>query len=325
MEEVVIADIGGTHARFALARVENGCVCSVDVPHIVNVADHDTLASAWQHFRQHVGRALPRKVALAVACPVQGDVLVMANNPWIIVRRELPEQLDIDDFLLLNDFEAVAHAVAHLDTKHHPYLCGPDRPLPTEGTILTIGPGTGLGMAIIIRNGEELMIRGAEGGHVGFSPSNDFEDRLMLRLRAIHGRVSAERVISGPGIIPISAQLAEDGGETARTLSDKEIWTLALGGHDRIALQAMTRFCQTLGSFAGDMALAHGANGIVIAGGLGKRLMDILPTSDFASRFVAKGRFETLMRNIPVRMVEHPEPGLFGAAFALARYIQRGK
>ncbi|NHN89685.1 glucokinase [Acetobacter conturbans] len=326
MEEVVVADIGGTHARFAIATVENGHVISVAPPHIVNVAAHDTLASAWNNFREHLGRpSLPKHAALAVACPVHDDVLVMANNPWTIVRAELPAQLGVEDTLLLNDFEAVAYAVAHLDINHQPYLSGPDRPLPEEGTILTIGPGTGLGTAIIIRRQNETWVSGAEGGHIGFSPCDEFEDRLMARLRTLHGRVSAERVICGPGIIPICAQLAEDCGEANRILSDKQLWTLALEGHDRIATQGMARFCQALGSFAGDMALAHGATGIVIAGGLGKRLMDILPASDFGHRFVAKGRFETVMRKIPVRMIQHPEPGLFGAACALAMNLKARK
>lgn len=318
MEEIVVADIGGTHARFSIATVDQGRVRSLDKPLILDVVDHDTLESAWAHFRQVSGRTLPRRAALAVAAPVQGEVLTMANNPWIIVRADLPRQLSVDNPLLLNDFEAVAHAVAHLDHDSQPYLCGPDRPLPSEGTILTIGPGTGLGTASIIRNRGETLVRGAEGGHIGFSPSDDFEDRLLNRLRALHGRVSAERLISGPAIIPICDLIAEDRGEMSRKLNDRQLWTMALEGHDQIATQGMTRFCQLLGSFAGDMALAHGATGVVIAGGLGKRLMEILPHSDFFPRFIAKGRFESLMRKIPVRMIHYPEPGLFGAASALA-------
>ncbi|GBQ21228.1 glucokinase [Acetobacter estunensis NRIC 0472] len=319
MQEIIAADIGGTHARFTLARVGNGCVHQLDTPFTVAVADHETLQDAWTAFARHIGKPLPHRASIALACPARGEVLIMANNPWSLVRAELPGQLDIDPPLLLNDFEAVAHAVAGLDTDHLPPLCGPDRPLPMVGTILVIGPGTGLGTAAIVRqeNGPTLIC-GAEGGHIGFAPCDTFEDRLLERLRAVHGRVSAERVISGPGIIPICAQISDDMGETPRSLSDKQIWTMALEGHDRIAVHGMERFCQALGSFAGDMALAHGATGLVVAGGLGKRLTSILPTSDFGARFVAKGRFESMMRRIPVRMIDHPEPGLFGAASALA-------
>lgn len=318
MEEIVVADIGGTHARFSIATVSQGRVSSLDAPMILNVADHDTLESAWSHFRQNLGKPLPRRAALAVAAPVQSEILTMANNPWVIVRADLADQLAVDNPLLLNDFEAVAHAVAHLDHDHQPYLCGPDHPLPENGTILTIGPGTGLGTASIIRHGGETLVRGAEGGHIGFSPCDDFEDRLLDRLRAIYGLVSAERVISGPAIIHICGLVADDMGEVNRNLDDKQLWTLALEGHDQVAMQGMVRFCRLLGSFAGDMALAHGATGIVIAGGLGKRLMNVLPRSDFFHRFIEKGRFETLMRKIPVRMIHYPEPGLFGAASALA-------
>jgi glucokinase len=327
-QEVVVADIGGTHARFTTATLADGRVAAVEKPLILDVAGYDTLADAWNEFRRVLSRPpnrpLPRHAALAVACPVNGDVLTMANNPWTIVRSELPGQLGVEAPLLLNDFEAVAYATAHLTPDSLPHLCGPDRPLPDEGVTLTIGPGTGLGTAVITRYAGDVVIRGAEGGHIGFSPATDFEDRLMGRLRARHGRVSAERVISGPAIVPICAQISEDLGETNRELGDKQLWTLALEGHDRIAEQAMARFCQMLGAFAGDMALAHNAKAVVIAGGLGKRLMTVLPDSDFEHRFVAKGRFEAAMRRIPVRMIHHPEPGLFGAACALLRHCADG-
>ncbi len=319
--DIVTADIGGTHARFAIARVENGTVTSLEDPFILRVADHDTLQDAWHAFGRQAGRPLPTHVAIALACPIQSEVLIMANNPWIVVPADLPRDLNIEPPLFLNDFEAVAHAIASLDITCLPHLCGPDRPLPADGTIVAIGPGTGLGTASIIRRGSQTLVCGAEGGHTGFSPFNDFEDRLLHRLRSVHGRVSAERIISGPGIIPLCAQLAQDTGEAWRDLGDKQLWTLALEGHDRLTREAMSLFCQALGGFAGDMALAHCATGVVVAGGLGKRLMDILPTSGFADRFIAKGRFEEMMRKIPVRMIHYPEPGLFGAASALARKL----
>ncbi|NHO33611.1 glucokinase [Acetobacter fallax] len=322
--EVIAADIGGTHARFAIAGIENGQVVSLGDPCTLRVADYDTLKEAWRAFGQRIGRSLPGQAAIALACPIQGDVLTMANNPWTVVPADLPRDLDIDPPLLLNDFEAVAHAIASLHSSCLPHLCGPDRPLPKNGTIVAIGPGTGLGTASIIRRDGRTLVCGAEGGHMGFSPFNDFEDRLLDRLRTVHGRVSAERIISGPGIIPLCAQLSEENGEAWRDLDDKQLWTLALEGHDRVTREGMARFCQALGGFAGDMALAHCATAVVVAGGLGKRLMDVLPTSDFGERFIAKGRFECMMRKIPVRMIRYPEPGLFGAASALAQQPATG-
>ncbi|GBQ95950.1 glucokinase [Acetobacter nitrogenifigens DSM 23921 = NBRC 105050] len=321
MSEIVTADIGGTNARFAVATIADGAVLELSEPVTLPVRDHDSLGSAWRAFQERHGRPLPKQAALALACPVQGEVLTMANSPWIITRATLPDELGVEEPLLVNDFEAVAHAVASLDASCLPHLSGPDRPLPSEGTIVAIGPGTGLGTASIIRRDGRVLVCGAEGGHIGFAPFDAFEDRLLDKLRAVHGRVSAERVISGPGIIPICASLAEERGDSLHGLDDRQIWTLALEGHDRLAVEGMTRFCRALGAFAGDMALAHCASGVVIAGGLGKRLMNVLPSSDFAERFVAKGRFETMLRRIPVRMIRYPEPGLFGAASALARRL----
>ncbi|GBR02411.1 glucokinase [Acetobacter oeni] len=320
-QDIVTADIGGTNARFAIARIGNGKVLSLGEPHTLPVADYDSLADAWHHFEKIAGCPLPNHAAMALACPVQGDVLTMANNPWTVIPADLPRELNISPPLLLNDFEAVAHAVAAVDHSHLPLLCGPDRPLPEEGTIVAIGPGTGLGTASIIRRDGRTLVSGSEAGHMGFSPFDDFEDRLLDRLRSVHGRVSAERIISGPGFIPLCTQLAEDTGDSWRDLNDKQLWTLALEGHDKLTRDGMARFCLALGSFAGDIALAHCATGVVVAGGLGKRLMEVLPASGFAKRFIAKGRFEDMMRRIPVRMIRYPEPGLFGAASALALHL----
>lgn len=321
MTDVIAADIGGTHARFAIASVDNGTVTQMGAPFTVAVAAYDCLEEAWQAFGRHVGRELPRQAAIALACPIQGEVLTMANNPWVVIPANVPDELGIEPPLFLNDFEAVAHAVASIGPDSMPHLCGPDRPLPESGTIVAIGPGTGLGTASIIRHNGQVLVRGAEAGHIGFSPFDSFEDELLVRLRTVHGRVSAERVVSGPGIVAICAALSDLHGEERRDLDDKQLWTLALEGHDRLAREGMHRFCQALGSFAGDMALAYCATGVVVAGGLGRRLMGVLPGSDFCQRFVAKGRFETMLRRMPVRMIHHPEPGLFGAACALARHL----
>jgi glucokinase len=131
--------------------------------------------------------------------------------------------------------------------------------------------------------------------------------------------VSAERIVSGPGLPDIYATLAAIEGRAVHAMDDKTLWTLALEGSDSLATAAVDRFCMTLGSVAGDIALAQGGGAVVIAGGLGLRIKDILVQSGFADRFRAKGRFETLMAALPVKLITHPQPGLFGAAAAFAR------
>jgi glucokinase len=141
---------------------------------------------------------------------------------------------------------------------------------------------------------------------------------MLRRLRARFGRVSAERVVSGPGLLAIYEALVEAENRAVTATEDRAVWDMALAGVDPLAAAALERFCLCLGSVAGDLALAHGAGAVVLAGGLAPRIAGHLPRSGFATRFAAKGRFEARMRDIPVRLLTHPQPGLFGAAAALA-------
>jgi glucokinase len=135
--------------------------------------------------------------------------------------------------------------------------------------------------------------------------------------------VSTERIVAGPAILALYEALAEVEGRAVQRLDDRAIWAAALEGSDSLALAALDRFCLSLGAVAGDLALAHGAKGVVIAGGLGLRLKDHLTRSGFAERFAAKGRFRTMLEAIPVKLITHPQPGLFGAAAAFAQTLAR--
>ena len=152
-----------------------------------------------------------------------------------------------------------------------------------------------------------------------YAALDGIEDAILKRLRKTFTRVSAERIVSGPGIVAIYETLAEMEGRAHLHKDDKAIWTEALEGTDSIALAALDRFCLALGAVAGDLALAHGAKGVVIAGGLGLRIKDKLLRSGFDQRFVAKGRFQSMMAKLPVKLITHPQPGLFGAAAAFAQ------
>lgn len=311
MIELVAADIGGTHARFALARIAGGQV-TLDEPAVLRCADHASLAAAWATFGHRIGRPLPRTAAIAVACPVNGDTLKMTNNPWVIHRPTLNADLGIDAHVLINDFEAVAHAVGACPPGEFRHLCGPDGPLPATGVISVVGPGTGLGVAMLLP--ETGMVLASEGSHGDFAPVDAVDDAILAHFRRRFGRVSTERVVSGPGLADIHAAL---GGAPAA--DDAALWQRALAGDDAQARAALDRFAMALGSFAGNMALAHGAGAVVIGGGLGARLADHLPASGFATRFAAKGRYEALLRTMPVKIICHAQPGLLGAATALVR------
>jgi glucokinase len=317
--QVVTVDIGGTHARFAIAEVADGKVVSLGDVVTQKTAEHASLQTAWQDFERQHGQPLPKAAALSVASPVGGEVIKLTNNPWIIRPALIPERLGADTYVIVNDFGAIAHAVAQLSDEDFLHICGPERPLAREGVTSICGPGTGLGVAGVLHAGGTYHVLSTEGGHVDFAPLDAFEDAMLTRLRKTFTRVSAERVCAGPAITAIYETLAEIEGKPVLHIDDKAIWTMAFEGSDSLAIAALDRFVLGLGAFAGDLALTHGAKDVVIAGGLGLRLKDHFARSGFSERFTAKGRFQQLMANIPVKLITHPQPGLYGAAAAFAQ------
>ena len=316
--EIVVADVGGTHARFALAEVDGGRVHTLGEPVTLKSYEHASFQLAWEAFAAEIGRPLPAAASIAIAGPTQGEVLRMANNPWIIRPALIPEKLGAARYTIVNDFAAIAHAVAKLGPEYLRHVCGPNRSLPETGAITVLGPGTGLGVALLHRAGGRATVIEAEGGHIDFAPLDAIEDRILEHLRARYRRVSVERIVSGPGLANIYEVLGAIENQPVQTGDDKALWTAALEGTDHLAAAAFDRFCLSLGAIAGDLALVHGSFGVAIAGGVGLRVAEHLPSSGFAARFVAKGRFETRMADIPVKLVTHPQPGLYGAAAAFA-------
>lgn len=315
MTEIVAVDIGGTHTRFAIAELTGGEI-ALQPEITLKTGDYADLQGAWEAFAGTLGRPAPRAAAICAAGPMRGDEIKLTNNPWVI----RPAALKLDQVTLINDFAAVAHAVVNVGPTHLRHICGPDTALPVEGTIAVVGPGTGLGVGQVLRLGaERYHVIPSEGGHVSFAPIDALEDDILAQLRKQYPRVSAEQVASGPGLAHIYNALANADGRTAPPIEDKALWTLALSGDDALAAAALERFCMILGAIAGDVALTMGARGVVIAGGLGLRLAEMLPRTGFAERFTAKGRFEALMRSLPVKLITHKQPGLFGAAAAYAQ------
>ena len=319
MRQIAVADVGGTHARFALAEIGNGRVVSVGEPVKLRTSEHGSFQLAWQEFGRRKGIDLPTELAIAFAGPVGGDVLKLTNNPWVIRPYLMKERLGVDRFTIVNDFGAVAHAVANLPDEEFWRICGPNVPLPDEGVISIVGPGTGLGVAALLRKNGGYDVIETEGGHVDFAPLDKLEDRILTHLRRNFRRVSVERIAAGQGLWNLYDALATIEKKPLTIHDEKELWSAALAGTDGLANAALDRLCLTLGSVAGDMALAQGGTAVVIAGGVGLRLMDYLPKSGFRDRFIAKGRFERRMDEMPVKLITYPEPGLFGAAAAFAR------
>jgi glucokinase len=311
LKELVAIDVGGTHARFALASIGEDGAIALDEPVTLKTSDHAGLEGAWAEFGRLCGRKLPPGAAIAIAGPVTGDVVRMTNNSWVLRISELRENLGVEAVTVLNDFGAVAHAVARVPEDQLIPIAGPEGPLPERGTISVIGPGTGLGVAYIHRHAGGTFVQATEGGHIGFAPQDELDDRVLHVLRERHGRVATERVNAGPGIALIYAALG--GSELA---DDRTIWERGIAREDELAGLAVDRFCGSLGSVVGDYALVHGASAVVLAGGLGLKLREILPRSPFAQAFQAKAQYREMMARMPVKLIVHPQPGLYGAAAA---------
>ena len=319
MRTIAVADVGGTHARFALAEIEDGRVLSLDEPVTLKTAEHASFQLAWQEFGRRKQIDLPNELALAFAGPIGGEVLKLTNNPWVIRPSLIKERLDVDRYVVVNDFGAVG-----LRRRN-----SARRPIPPHLWPRQAAARRRRDQHRRARHRPRSCFAAAQAGPLRSHRDRGRPRRLraarqprgphLTELRRNFRRVSVERIASGRGLWNLYEALGAIDGRDLTFHDDKQLWAAALDGSDGLALAALDRLCLTLGAVAGDMALAQGAAGVVIAGGVGLRIADYLPQSGFRDRFIAKGRFERRMDEMPVRLITHPQPGLFGAAAAFAR------
>lgn len=311
--QVVIGDVGGTHARFALADVDGGKVMSLGEPVVLRAAEFEGLGQACAQFARMLGIALPRHGSFGLAGPVLGGPVRFVNSHWVVDPGTLAAETGLDEFLLLNDFGAMAHAAHALGPEDMIHVCGPETGLPERGSISVIGPGTGLGVAVLQRLDSGVVVLETEGSHIHFAPLDEAEARVSAAVSARCGRTSIERIVSGPGL-----------GEIVRTFhpsearNDADLWADALAGNEPALNEAVSMFLGAYGAAVGDLSLAHGAMGVVLTGGLTNRMRQLIGPSAFHTRFCGKGRYQARMESIPVKLITHPQPGLFGAAAAYA-------
>jgi glucokinase len=314
---VLLADIGGTNARFAVATPSGtlgaGCVLPT-----ARLAGPEQAARAAI---EQLGGPHPVSAILAVAGPVHENRCSMTNLGWTFDGAALASALGLASVLLINDFEAVAWSLPHLADADLRRLGGRDAE--PGAPLLAVGPGTGLGVASLVPTGaaaDEAIVLASEGGHIGLAAEDAREDELIERLRARFGRVSAERVLSGPGLVALYHALADREGETARPLSAPEITAAALDGSSHVARITLDVFCALLGAVAGDLALTFGARGgVYLAGGIAPRIADYLAGSQFRARFESKGRLSDYTAAIPTRLIVRTDPALVGLAALAGR------
>ena len=314
----LIADIGGTNARFALTDPGDPTPQVLHAQSLCN-AQFASLQHAAEHYLASVG-VQPRRAAIAVASPVGSDEIRLTNRAWSFSRRELRATLGLDELRILNDFGAVAWAVPALQPTDRVSLHG-SRSGPLLGPVTVLGPGTGLGVAMLVGSQEHgWQVVETEGGHVSYAPIGEEEHGIARWMTARFGRVSNERLLCGTGLAYIDALLRDGGSGSDVHLTLREpadVVAAALEGRDMTARRALARFCAVLGSVAGDAALIHGARTVMIAGGIMPRFVPFLRSSAFRERFLAKGRFAAYLESVAIHVVTHPNPGLLGAAVAL--------
>jgi len=309
----LIADIGGTNARFAL--LEGDSQTPVGAENLV-CADYSSLVDAIRTYLDSVPFAKPVNAAFAVATVVTNDQLKMTNNSWAFSIDETRQVLELDQLKVINDFTGLALAIPHLLPEQYHQVGGGEE---VEQHIkAVIGPGTGLGVSgAIPLNGSWFPLQG-EGGHVSYGPLNEREAQIIKTIRNDMGHVSAESLVSGSGLSLLYQSISELEGADAIKLDPEQISNKAIDGSCPIANEALSMFCEILGSVAGNLALTLGARGgVYVGGGIVPKVLDYFSSSDFRKRFEQHGRFTQYLSDIPTNVITAKYPALTGAAFSL--------
>jgi glucokinase len=317
----LVADIGGTNARFGWVDVVGGAVRHVRK---LAVAEHQGPAEAARRYLQELARDIgaayraPRMAALAVATPIEDDVIDLTNSDWRFSRRELQAALGLEGLLMLNDFEALALSLPRLggqQLRAHRELPAP------KGTLAVIGPGTGLGVGGVVQTRHGWVAISGEGGHATLAPADNFESELLRHARAEFPHVSAERLLSGIGLPVLHRAVAGVMGVEPAVSTAEAIVERGLSEEDPVSSKTLDAFCALLGSFAGNVALTLGARGgVYIGGGIVPRLGDRFFASAFRERFEAKGRFRAYLEPIPTAVITDTLAALTGAALAIEQH-----
>ncbi len=307
---ILIGDIGGTNARFSI--LADACAEPQPFPN-VRTADYPTLDEAVQKVVLDKTSIQPRAAILAVAGPIDGDEIDLTNCDWIVRPKGMIADLGFDDVLVVNDFEAQALAAASLPEEHREIL-GP-KAEPHLASRVVLGPGTGLGVAGLVYARHMWFPVPGEGGHVDVGPRSDRDFQIFPHLRRIEGRVSAEEILSGRGIVNIyQAVCLADGVEPV--FSDPaDVTGHGLSGTNPQAAETLLLFATYLGRVAGDMALVFMAKGgVYLAGGISQKIIPALKGPAFRTGFEDKAPHSALMSTIPTFVVTHPQAALAGLA-----------
>lgn len=313
----IVADIGGTNARFSRVDLMN---MDIDRIEVYRCADFSSLAGALTFYQQQQGSLSSRQIAIAIACPVTHDLVNMTNFHWTFSINEMKLELDLDHLHVMNDFTAAAMSLPSLpaDKKIQIGVGCTDSTKP----MVVLGAGTGLGVAHLIPTANGFIPLPGEGGHVDWTAQTEQEWFIQRFLANQYDHVSPERLLSGTGLENLYLAIAAYQKLSVTMLPAEEIARLALAGQSPLAIDTVAQFFASLGGFAGDLALTLSAfGGVYIAGGIVPKLLPLMHDSEFRRRFEAKGRFSGFNREIATYVVTDEHPGLLGAAVYLKQMM----
>jgi glucokinase len=309
----LIGDIGATNARFALVLPDG----STSPPRLYALGEYKSIADAIAaYLAEAAPAAKPVEAVLAVASPVTGDRVALTNHAWAFSIEELRQHVGLERLRVVNDFAANALAIPHLG-ENDCLQIGPGLPAKQAAAAL-IGPGTGLGMGALIYGPGGPMALPGEGGHVTMAAASREESVVLELMRQRYDHVSAERVLSGPGLVNLYNALCELAGVPSTSFTPDQITSPRIWKEDFRTREATAMFCAMLGTIAGNLALTFGARGgVYVAGGIVPRFAPFLAETEFRARFEAKGRFRAYLSEIPTYVIVRPLPALLGAAALL--------
>ena len=313
----LLADVGGTNARFSLERAPG----QIDTIQTLRCADYAEFALAVEAYLSVSAHPPVRHAAIAIANPVQGDNIKMTNHDWEFSIENTLRRLSLDTLLVVNDFTALSMSLPHLEQSHCVRIGG-GRAL--SGSVIgLVGAGTGLGVGGLIPTEGRWIALGSEGGHVSFAAGDAREAAVLAYCWRTYSHVSAERLVSGPGIEMIYKALADlKGVAQPEPLHTAHIVERAMQGDDSLCMEVVECFCAMLGTVAADVAVTLGTlGGLYIGGGVVPRLGDYFARSPFRARFESKGRFSSYMANIPTFVITAPYPAFVGVAAILSDHL----
>lgn len=316
----IVADIGGTNARFALISGRANDQFTFSDIHILPAGNYANFSDALRAYIGLVPGLQPKAICAAIAGPVVGDKVRMTNLNWAFSCKAVAEEFGLARFIAMNDFAAVAAAAGDIHPEHLINI-KPGRADP-HGNKAVFGPGTGLGVAGVVNYNGKWLPLPSEGGHVNLAPSDAFEADVIKAAMSLFGHVSAEVFISGPGLVHLHQAIAAVQGVAAGSFKPADITQHALAGTDASCLLTLNTFCSFIGSFAGNLGLTYGATGgVYMAGGILPRFADFLRTSRFSEKFTAKGAQQGYVADVPADLIVHPEVAFAGAAAWLEQHL----